>query len=117
MSIDNLWSRGSTPLFFYQYLRLEKGTEVIRALVGDAHLYRFGAFVSSRRIKVQAITAGMQVGPAILALIGCPDLVVHDLDFRSAIIAACDQVEFRFHSPARALRAGGRFRLSLSFPI
>jgi hypothetical protein len=116
MSIHNLWSRGATPLFFYQYLRLERGTGIIGSLVGNAHLYRFVAFVSRRRVEIKAVTARMQIGPTILALVGRADLV-HDLDFQSAIIAACNQVEFRFHSPARAFRARGWFGLSLPFPV
>jgi hypothetical protein len=117
MRVHYLRSRGASPLFFNQYLWLKKGTEIIRALVGDAHLNRFDAFVSSRWIKIKAVTAGMQISPTILALIGYADLVVHNLDFRSAIIAARNQVELRLNSPAGALGTRGRLGLPFPFPI
>jgi len=114
MGVRYFWSRRATPLFFYKYFRLEKRTEIIGALVGHARLYRLDAFVSSGRIKIQAVTACMQIGAAILALVRYADLV-HDLDFRSAIVAACNQVELRFHSSAGAFGTRKRFRLPFPF--
>jgi hypothetical protein len=105
---------GSTSLLFNKNLGLEQGTHVIQALICDANLYGFGAFVASRRIEVQAIATGMQIGSAIPAFLGNTDLI-HNLNFRCTIIAARNQVELGFDSPTRPSRTRRWFWPS--FPV
>src|SRR5687768_1375976 len=85
-------SRGAASLLFDQDFGFEKRAEVIFILVGDANLDLLDALVARRRIKIQAVAAGMQIGPAILAFVGKLNLV-HHLDFHGAIAAPRDQVK------------------------
>jgi hypothetical protein len=113
VGIHNLWS-GAASLFLYQDFGLKKRTNVIRAFVRYADFHRLDALIAGCRIKVQAITAGMQVRVAVLALIRNADLI-HHLNFCSAIITASNQMEFRFDSAAGALLAWRWFWLP--FPV
>ena len=106
--------RCAAPLFLHKDLGLEQGAEVIDAFVGDAHLHRFDAFIARGRIEIQAVAAGMQIRPAILALIRDTD-AFHHLNLGCAIVAAGNQVKFRFYPSSRSF--GPRRRFWLSFPV
>jgi hypothetical protein len=103
---------GSAPLFFNQDLGLEERAKIVGTLVGYPYFDGLPAFVPCRRIEVQAIATSMKVGPAVLALVVCLDLVYY-LDLRGAVVAPRDEVETRLYAPAHALGSRGR----LGFPL
>ena len=115
MAVLNLGgsSRSAASLLFDQDLGFEQRAKVVFILVGDADLDLLDALVARRWIKIQAVAAGMQIGPAILAFIGKLNLI-HHLDFHSAIAAARDQVKARLNATRSALCTRGRLGPSCS---
>ena len=114
MTVHHLGRSSPAPLLFHKDFWLKKRTDIIDAFVRHAHFYRLVAFVARGRIKIKAIAACVQIGPAILALIRNADLI-HYLNFRGAIIAARDQMEFCFDSPRSPFWTRRRF--GLPFPV
>lgn len=115
MAVLNLGgsSRGAASLLFDQDFGFEKRAEVVLILVGDANLDRLDALVARCRVKIQAVAAGMQICPAILAFIGKLNLV-HHLDFHGAVAAPRDQVESCLNAARGSLWTWRRLRLSCS---
>ncbi len=114
MAIDYLGSSRAAPLFFHKDLRLKQRTNIVHAFVWDPHLDSFGAFISGCRIKIQAVTARMQVCAAIFALVRRTD-AFHHLNFLGTVVTARNQMELRFDSSARPFRTRRRFRSC--FPV
>ena len=117
MAIRSLRSSTASPLL-YQYFRFEKGTQIVHTLVWHSDLCRFGAFIASRRIEVEAVAASVQIRTAVLALLCYMDLI-HYLDFRSAVVAAGYQVKLRLNLSPGPLRTRRRFwfLLTVTFVI
>ena len=113
VAINNLGrGRGSTSLLFNKNFGLKKGTHIVRTFVGHAHFNRLDAFIPSRRVKINAVAARMQIRIAILAFVGNLNLI-HHLNFSSAVITARNQMELGFNSSCGSLRTRRRFRLFL----
>ena len=106
--------RSTAPLLLYQNLGGKKRTHIVGALAGDANFDGLRALESGRRIKAQAVATRMQVGSTVLAFVRNLNLF-HHLNFRSAVVAARDQVKFRFDSGSGA--PGTRRRLGPLFAI
>jgi hypothetical protein len=106
----------STPLLFDQNLGLEERAEIIGTLVGHPHFNRFDALIARRRVEVQAIAAGVKIGPTVFALVGCLNLI-HYLDLGRAVVAPRDQVKARFHASTRTLWPWRRLGLPLTVTV
>jgi hypothetical protein len=92
----------SASLFFDKHLGFKLGADIVGAFIGHPDLNRPDAFIACSRIEIQAITAGMQICPAILAFV-CYLHLLDDLYFSSAIVAARDLLKSGLHP------AGSRF--------
>jgi len=103
----------STTLLFNQNLCLEQWAYIVGTFIGHTDLYNFNTFVQRRRIKVQAVPAGMKIRIAMIAFIGGLYLIVH-LYFRSTVVASGNQMESSLDSSPRSLLS--RRWLGLFFP-
>ena len=101
---------GAASLLFNEYLRFEKRTHI--AFINHPILNRLHALVERRRVKVQAISAGMKIRIAAAAFISNLDLI-HHLYLRGAVIASRNQVKPGLDSPAGSFLSGRRLRLFL----
>ncbi len=106
----------AASLFLDQDFGLKKGADIVGALVGHTHFHGLSTFIACRRIKIQAVSAGMQVRAAVPAALGDLDLI-RNLNFRRAIVAARDQVKSGLNAPSRSLGSRRRFGLSIAIVI
>ena len=116
VAVLRLRGGSTTSLLLHQYLRFKERARVVDVLVRNPYRYGFHALVARRRIKVQAVAAGMQVCPAVLAFVCWLDLI-HHLDLYCTVAAASDQVKSRLHPPGVAFRSRRELRSSISIGI
>jgi hypothetical protein len=116
MAVFNSGRGGAASLLFDEDFRLKKGTQVVQAFVGDAHLHLPAAFVPRRWVEVKTVAACVEIGAAVAALVGNLDLI-HHLNLGSAVVAACDLVKARFHAAGRSLVPRRRLRLFFTIGI
>ena len=116
MAVFNPGRGGTAPLLLDKYFRLKKGAQVVRALVGHTHLHLPAAFISGRRVEVQAVTACVEIRAAVPALVGNLNLI-HHLNLGGAVVAACDLVKACFDAAGRPLVPRRRFWLFFTIGI
>jgi hypothetical protein len=106
----------SAALLLDENFGLKENTQVVCALIGDADLNGLHALIAGRRIKVQAVAAGVQIRAAGLAFI-CNLNLLHHLDLCGAIVAACDQLKPRLDTTRGSLRPWRRFGPALTLEV
>ena len=103
---------GAASLLFNENFRFKKRAQIVFAFINHPNLNRLNALVERRRVKIQAISAGMKIRIAAAALISDLDLI-HHLYLRGAVITPRNQVEPCFDSPAGPFLSGRGLRLFL----
>jgi hypothetical protein len=116
VAVFRLGLDGPASLFLNQHLGLEKSTEIVGALIRNAYLDRLDALIARRRVKVQAVSTGMEISAAVLTLVSYVDFAVY-LDFRRAIITAGNQMKTRLHASRGAAGPRRRFGFFLTLLI
>lgn len=100
---------GAASPFLDQDFGLKQRAKIVGALVRNPDLDGPDAFVSCRRIEVQAIAAGMKIGSAVSAPVRNLNLV-GNLNFRCTVVAPGNQMKPRLHARARIPRPRRRLR-------
>ena len=113
MAVFRLWGSAAS-LLFNKDLGFKKSAEIVHTFIGYPHFNRPISLVARRRIKIDAIAAGVQISTAVVALFRNTDFL-HQLNFRSAIVAASNQVEFGLDPASSPFLTRRRFWLS--FPV
>ena len=103
---------GAASLLFNENLRFKKRAQIVFAFINHPNLNRLNALVERRRVKIQAISAGMKIRITAAAFIRDLDLI-HYLYLRGAVIASRNQVKLGFDSPTGSFLSGRRLRLFL----